>query len=307
LPRVSIITATFNRSEVLKFAIESVRAQRSLDYEHLIIGDACTDDTAAVVAGYQDPRIRFVNLPLNYGEQSGPNNHGLAFASGELIAYLNHDDLWFADHLEQSTTVLDATGADLVYALPISIDRQGQAFCGATNAELRYDPSHFVPASLWLLRRGLLEELGGWRSSRETDARNPSQDLLFRAWESVRQLRCTACLTALILPSGGRPGAYRLHDDAQHRDLMRRMQEADFREQLAVALAARSARELHDLRTSHSGWKVASSAIFDRILVRLGKHPDTMRNRLARRRKGWWIDHLRELRGLPPNRDRNPR
>jgi len=298
VPRVSIITATYNRSEVLRFAIESVRNQTYSDYELLIVGDACTDDTAAVVASFGDPRIRFTNLPDNFGEQSGPNNAGFRAATGDLIAYLNHDDLWLPDHLASLVGFIDAQQADIVYALPFSIDRHGLAFCGVTNAELRYDPSHFVPASLWLLRRTVVTELGGWRSSRETDARNPSQDLLFRAWKHGKDMRCHPRLTAIILASGGRPGAYVSHEDQQHRELTARLREPGFREDLAIAAAVTSARELSRLRSLR--WNSLPATIFDRVVVKLGGHPDSVRNRLMRRRRGWWIDYLRELRGLAP-------
>src|SRR5438105_3146330 len=99
MPRISIITATFNRSDVLRWAIESARAQTFQDYEHIVVSDAITDASAAVVEGFSDPRLRFVNLKENCGEQSGPNNTGFDLASGEFIAYLNHDDLWAPDHL----------------------------------------------------------------------------------------------------------------------------------------------------------------------------------------------------------------
>lgn len=146
MPAVSIITATYNRPEVLRWAIESVRAQTFGDWEQIVVGDACTDDTADVVASFGDPRIRFVNLAQNFGEQSGPNNTGMALASGGLIAYLNHDDLWLPDHLEKLVAHIDRKRADLVYAPTLSIDVHGMAFCGQTNSEMKYDPSHFVPA-----------------------------------------------------------------------------------------------------------------------------------------------------------------
>jgi glycosyltransferase involved in cell wall biosynthesis len=95
-PAVSVVTATYNRSNVLRYAVESVLAQSFRDWEIIVIGDACTDDTAAVVASYEDSRIRFTNLERNFGEQSGPNNAGFAISRGRYIAYLNHDDLWFA-------------------------------------------------------------------------------------------------------------------------------------------------------------------------------------------------------------------
>ena len=99
-PLVSIITATHNRSNVLAYTLESVQRSTVADWEHLVIGDACTDDTALVTAGLGDARVRFHNLAENFGEQSGPNNAGFALSRGSYIAYLNHDDLWFPDHLE---------------------------------------------------------------------------------------------------------------------------------------------------------------------------------------------------------------
>jgi glycosyltransferase involved in cell wall biosynthesis len=202
-PTISVIVATYNRSEVLRWAVRSVRAQTFLNWELIVVGDACTDDTATLMGTFDDPRIRFVNLPQNAGEQSGPNNHGLELAHGELIAYLNHDDLWFPDHLATLRTRLEERRADLVYALPISMDAAGLVFCGIINSDLMYDPSHFVPASLWLARRDLIRDMGGWRMSRDTHASNPSQDLLFRAWRQGRTLCCSPLFTALLLPSGG--------------------------------------------------------------------------------------------------------
>ena len=153
MARVSIITATYNRSDVLRYAIESVLSQTYTDLEQIIVGDACADDTAEVVASFSDPRLSFVNRAANWGEQSVPNNDGFSLASGTLIAYLNQDDLWFPDHLGSLVSFIDQTGADLAYALPFKIDRHGMPTCDLTNAELRYDPTHFIVASLWLARR----------------------------------------------------------------------------------------------------------------------------------------------------------
>jgi len=77
-PTVSVIIATYNRSNVLAIAIETVRAQSFQDWELLVIGDACTDDTGAVVAGFGDARIRFHNLAGNVGDQSDRTMRGCA-------------------------------------------------------------------------------------------------------------------------------------------------------------------------------------------------------------------------------------
>lgn len=293
-PKVSIITATYNRSEVLQWAIRSVLMQTFCDWELIIMGDACTDNTEEVVASFADPRIRFVNRSVSFKEQSGPNNDGFCLARARLIAYLNHDDLWFPDHLESLIQFLEESSADLVYALPLSIDTNNVPFCG--YAGLHYHPDQFIPASLWLLRRELLEELGGWRAARCIRIRNPSQDFIFRAWRKVKRLMCHFRFTAIILPSCSQPNAYRNRVDKQHKELIDKMSDVHFREQLATTISRNMVEKLHQF--IHSSWRKRFHSIFNRICIRFGIHPDAARNTLAMRKKGWWIDYLRKVRGL---------
>src|SRR4051812_42918921 len=76
-PAVSIVVATYNRSNVLELAIASVVAQTFTDWELLVVGDACTDDSEQVVESFADPRIVWTNLAVNHGDQSGPSNHAM--------------------------------------------------------------------------------------------------------------------------------------------------------------------------------------------------------------------------------------
>ena len=99
---VTVIVATYNRAAVLKEALRCLMAQTHQSWRALIIGDHCTDETAEVVAAFNDPRLSFHNLPERFGEQAGPNSIGLALARTEYVAFLNQDDLWFPDHLESS-------------------------------------------------------------------------------------------------------------------------------------------------------------------------------------------------------------
>ena len=115
-PAVSIVLATYNRPAVLAFAIRSVLAQDFADWELIVVGDRCSEATGVLAGSFADPRIRYVNLALNYGEQSGPNNVGIARARGRTIAFLNHDDCWFPDHLRAAMDWLEASGADAVIA-----------------------------------------------------------------------------------------------------------------------------------------------------------------------------------------------
>ena len=115
-PHVSVIIATYNRAHTLRHAIQSVRDSSFTDWELIVVGDACTDDTAECVASFADSRIRFENLPSRCGYQSGPHNHGIAIACGTFIAFLNHDDFYLRDHLANCVAALETGNADLVWA-----------------------------------------------------------------------------------------------------------------------------------------------------------------------------------------------
>src|SRR5436190_1872459 len=114
-PAVSVIIATYNRSYVLRHSIASVLRSDFSDFEIIVVGDGCTDDTEGVVRGFADGRIRFVNLPQNSGAQSVPNNAGVALARGRTIFFLNHDDLYFADHLGASLAFMERERADIAW------------------------------------------------------------------------------------------------------------------------------------------------------------------------------------------------
>jgi glycosyltransferase involved in cell wall biosynthesis len=75
-PLLTIIIPTFNWSTVLPYSIGSVLRQTFSDFEVLVVGDGCTDDSEAVVKAVGDKRVRWINLPANTGHQSGPNKEG---------------------------------------------------------------------------------------------------------------------------------------------------------------------------------------------------------------------------------------
>src|SRR3954471_8288451 len=108
-PLVSVIIPTWNRAPMLRLAIATVLAQDLAggDFEVLVIGDACTDDSAAVVASFADPRLHWHNLAQNSGSASVPTNAGLRRARGRYIAHLGHDDFWFPWHLSALVSVIE--------------------------------------------------------------------------------------------------------------------------------------------------------------------------------------------------------
>ena len=164
-PTVSVVIATFNWSSVLQFAITSVLAQTFDDFELLVVGDCCTDDSEAVVRSFADPRIRWFNLAENAGSQFGPNNEGLAHARGQYVAYLGHDDLWHRDHLAVLVRTIEAHNADLVFAITLEVGPPSMPTRGLLGLAPKgeYEWSMWAPPSSWLHRRDLIDKVGPWR------------------------------------------------------------------------------------------------------------------------------------------------
>jgi glycosyltransferase involved in cell wall biosynthesis len=301
-PRVSIVTATYNRSRVLRQTITSVIAQRFTDWELMVVGDACTDDTAEVVASFRDPRIRFHSLPRNVGEQSGPNNAGVAATTGDLIAFLNHDDLWFPDHLELLVAARDTGSEDLVFSL-MSVIIPGQPAVLSNVAPAgRYEPHVVVPASAWLLTRTLWNRVGPWRSFRQC-YQAPSQEWLMRAWRGGALMRMVPSMTVIAFPSGHRRNSYVSADDSEQARYAARLDPgAGLREELLLSIAlgqALAAR--HSLSGTVVGPYLVRGArnLLRSALAAAGISPAAFRLFLRSRRKGYFIDTLRQARGLP--------
>jgi len=94
-PLVSVIIPTFNRAWCLFEAIDSVLAQTYPNYELIIIDDGSTDDTQKRLA----TRDGFAVISQQNQGVSAARNRGIRASKGELIAFLDSDDLWLPDKL----------------------------------------------------------------------------------------------------------------------------------------------------------------------------------------------------------------
>ena len=208
-PTVSVVIATYNRSEVLRHAIQSVLAQEFADFELLVIGDGCTDETEAVVHSFADPRLRWENLPANSGNQSAPNNRGIALARGRYVAYLGHDDLWHPRHLGALVAEIERTGAEFVHSLLLSIgpppDHQRQLL--GLSPDGRVAPRTLVPPSAWLHLRSLTDRTGPWRDYRSL-VLPPDFELLVRMQHRNARMVALNRLSVFKFPASLRKDSY---------------------------------------------------------------------------------------------------
>ena len=96
---VSIIMPTYNRAHIISRAIESVLAQTYGEFELIVINDGSTDDTERVISEYTDNRIHAINLRENKGACYA-RNQGIDISQGDFIAFLDSDNEWDVDYLE---------------------------------------------------------------------------------------------------------------------------------------------------------------------------------------------------------------
>lgn len=105
MPLVSCIVPVFNGERYLREALDSILAQTYRPLEVIVIDDGSTDGTPRIVAGY-GPEIRYLFQP-NAGPAAA-RNLGLRAARGELIAFLDADDLWHPEKLARQVARLQA-------------------------------------------------------------------------------------------------------------------------------------------------------------------------------------------------------
>ncbi len=112
-PYFSVIMPTYNRAQFLPLAIQSVLDQSFSDFELIISNGGSTDNTKDVVAGFNDPRIRYLESQekLSIGD-----NYQTAFdhAGGEFITFLGDDDAFVPTMFEQVGRIINERQAEIV-------------------------------------------------------------------------------------------------------------------------------------------------------------------------------------------------
>jgi hypothetical protein len=136
-PLVSVCIPTYSHAEALAGrSIPSVLAQTYQNIELVIVGDAATPEVEEAVRSFDDPRIRFENLPIRgpyptdpaqfwFVAGTGPGNECLRLARGQWIAHNSDDDVFTPDHVEVLLAAARARRLELVYGKIRQLDPNG--------------------------------------------------------------------------------------------------------------------------------------------------------------------------------------
>ena len=103
--KVSIILPTYNRADLIMETVESILCQTYKNWELIIIDDGSDDNTEEVIAQITDERIQF-HKAGRIGIVGKIKNIGIEKSSGELIAFIDSDDLWADTKLEKQIIAL---------------------------------------------------------------------------------------------------------------------------------------------------------------------------------------------------------
>lgn len=169
-PEVSIIIITYNRDRYIGEAIESVLAQSFGDWELIVVDDASTDDTPAIVSDYlkKDGRIRYFRNETNW-KIPRSRNRGFKEARGKYVAVLDSDDSWAdGDKLKKQVEFLkNHPDYALIGGGAIMIDENGREIRRwlnpLTDAEIRRKilfQNPFVHSGVLYFKKAALESGG---------------------------------------------------------------------------------------------------------------------------------------------------
>jgi len=168
-PKVSIVMPTRNHARFIRESIDSVLSQDYLNVELLVMDGASTDDTVAILKTYGD-RIRWISEPDK--GQTEAINKGTALLSGEILAYLNSDDILLPGAIDMAVRYFNAhPECDMVYGNADYINVDGQITGAYATADfsferLMHDCCVCQPAAFW--RRRIAERIGPFDTSMQT-------------------------------------------------------------------------------------------------------------------------------------------
>lgn len=183
---LSVIIPNFNRAHLIGETLENVLRQSRPPDEVIVVDDGSTDGSSLVIERFA-PRVRLIRQ-ANAGPGAA-RNRGLAEARGELIQFMDSDDLWSPNKLEVQERALAQSGADFAYSPWLQTPLEGRLATQCDPVLQQSAPPQRRSLLSWflrgwlivfqscLVRRALLERVGPYRTDMVTCE---DVDLLFR-------------------------------------------------------------------------------------------------------------------------------
>lgn len=169
---VSVVIPAYNAERTLADTLSSVLEQTFEDFEVLVIDDGSTDRTGELARNTGDPRVRVVTVAN--GGVARARNRGIGASRGELIAFLDADDLWRSRKLERQVAFLHGrpdVGVCFTAAVRVDADTQpiglmpAREYADYCAALLLTSAGAACACSSGIVRRALALDVGGFDPS----------------------------------------------------------------------------------------------------------------------------------------------
>jgi glycosyltransferase involved in cell wall biosynthesis len=237
-PLVTVVVPNYNCGRFIAETLNSVFAQTYPYVEVIVVDDGSTDESAAVLQRFQD-RVRIVNQK-NQGV-SVARNRGIQEARGELIAFLDADDVWHPEKLAKQVALFDNPAVGLVHCALEYIDEAGKTLgtnvTGRRGRVLRHialleGTIVLAGGSTAVVRRACFEKAGFFDPEVSTAA----------DWDMWRRVACQYEIDVVREPLM----RYRQRAGSMHRNVD--VFAHDMLHGFASMFADPAAREIHHLR-----------------------------------------------------------
>ena len=174
---VSVIMPAFNAEKYISESIESVIAQTYTNWELIIVDDGSTDETGNIANHYlaRDSRIKYIYQENQ--KQGASRNKGIMLSKGNLIAFLDSDDVWVAKKLEIQLRCLNDNKVNLVYSAgfvffndisePTNTYNTISETVSGDEGVKKLLRQNFIPIPSVLVTKNALNEVGGFDTSHE--------------------------------------------------------------------------------------------------------------------------------------------
>jgi glycosyltransferase involved in cell wall biosynthesis len=161
MPTVNAIVPTYNRPEDLRRAIASVLGQTFVDVGVIVVDDASSDHTPAVVAGIGDKRVTYFRHERNKGDAAA-RNLGLMNADCKYVAFLDDDDEWLPQKLATQVTMLDESPVQVagVHTNRWDVDEAGRETLRTLPVGQVLLRGNYITTSSVMLRRTCFADIG---------------------------------------------------------------------------------------------------------------------------------------------------
>ena len=164
---ISVVIPLYNKQSCIGSTIESVLNQSYQNFEVIVVDDGSTDGSADVVRQIQDPRIRLIQK--SNGGVSSARNAGIRQSKSELIAFMDADDLWSSEYLQEidrlNSAFPDAAIMGTSYYLlkggnqAVTNNKLPKGYVGIVD-NVRWEYGHLYWTSAVCCKKSALEEVG---------------------------------------------------------------------------------------------------------------------------------------------------